>query len=76
MLLNLLMVFSCFGNVSLMTGVAHSRHKRFTASRRCSVTRKNIAKPHVMAINGASRIVVLLDHGAFQRQAREHAFRA
>jgi len=40
------------------------------------MARKNVAEHHVMAINGASRVIVLLHYRAFQRQASEYAFRA
>src|SRR5208282_332715 len=40
------------------------------------MARKNVAEHHVVAVNGASRVVILLDYGTFQGQAGEHAFRA
>src|SRR5271169_649726 len=40
------------------------------------MARKNVAEHHVLAVNGAGRVVVLLHYRTFQRQAGEHAFRA
>src|SRR5271155_1523896 len=76
MLVSLLIVFSCFRDVSLMARFGHGRHKRVSAMRSWYLTRKNAAEHHVVAINGPSRVVVLLDYRTFQRQAGEYALRA
>src|SRR5271170_3915917 len=62
--------------MGLVTSLGHGGNKRITAAGSWHFTRKNLAEHHVPAIDGTSRVVVLLDNRTFQRQAGEHAFRA
>src|ERR1022692_16011 len=72
----LLIVFSCFRDVGLVTCFGDSLHERVGASGGRCLTRKDVAEHHVMAIDGASRVVVLLDYRTFKCQAGKYAFRA
>src|SRR5208282_231597 len=75
MFINLLVVFSCFRDVSLMSGFRHGGHKRICAAGSWHFAGKNVAEHHVVAVNRTRRVVVLLHYRTFQRQAREYAFR-
>src|SRR5437868_5156325 len=54
-----------------MAGSANGLHESRGASRRCDLTGKSVAESDALAIDGESGIHVLLNDGAFQREAGE-----
>src|SRR5437764_6533200 len=69
----LLLLISCFGNPCLLACIGNSFHECLSTFRSGYFPGENLSKHHVLAVNGASGILILLNDCSLQGDPGERA---